>query len=214
MRRAIALSGIPGVMARIGLTIITLATGVGIGAGAMAVAHGGDTTQIHACVDNVSGLVRVVGPDDECQTGETPLDWNIQSPAGPQGEPGPVGLQGVPGANGDGIVAYAHVVVNLDDRDAPFHELDEANSLNVNLRSVSSSVRSWACFDLVNRPHGGIATVQPQFKSGSPLVTNIRASLTTTPGVACPFAFRDALVFVEQASHYSRVLKPFYVVFY
>ena len=37
-------------------------------------AHGGDPNLIHACINN-EGIVRIVGPDDECGKSETPRHW-------------------------------------------------------------------------------------------------------------------------------------------
>jgi len=54
-------------------------------------AHGGDTTQIHACVKAGSGNIRIVGANDVCASNETALDWSIQ---GIQGPPGPAGVSG------------------------------------------------------------------------------------------------------------------------
>ncbi len=39
-------------------------------------AHGGDTTLIHACVKTSSGSVRIVGANDTCNGNETALDWS------------------------------------------------------------------------------------------------------------------------------------------
>ena len=47
-------------------------------------AHGGDVAKIHSCV-NTQGSLRVVGANESCRIGETPLDWNIQGPQGPAG---------------------------------------------------------------------------------------------------------------------------------
>lgn len=60
-------------------------------------AHGGDPALIHACVNNSSGALRIVGSNDACRQGERALDWNIM---GPQGPAGPQGVQGDPGATG------------------------------------------------------------------------------------------------------------------
>jgi hypothetical protein len=55
-------------------------------------AHGGDTSLIHACVRNSNGQLRIVGPNDQCASSESPLDWRIQGEPGPQGPPGESGL--------------------------------------------------------------------------------------------------------------------------
>ena len=59
-----------------------------VGGGTWALAHGGDPDQVHACVNDESGAVRVVDTKDQCTRKETALDWSIQGPVGPQGEPG------------------------------------------------------------------------------------------------------------------------------
>jgi hypothetical protein len=37
-------------------------------------AHGGDRNLIHACINN-EGIVRIVGPNDECAKSETARHW-------------------------------------------------------------------------------------------------------------------------------------------
>jgi hypothetical protein len=37
-------------------------------------AHGGDPDLIHACISN-DGIVRIVGPNDNCAKSETPRHW-------------------------------------------------------------------------------------------------------------------------------------------
>lgn len=39
-------------------------------------AHGGDAGLIHSCVNNSSGTIKIVGPNDTCGTNEASLDWN------------------------------------------------------------------------------------------------------------------------------------------
>lgn len=56
-----------------------------VGGGSLALADGGEGSQIHACVANSSGFVRIVGADQACKPSETTLDWAIQGPAGPAG---------------------------------------------------------------------------------------------------------------------------------
>jgi hypothetical protein len=57
-------------------------------------AHGGNLSLIHACVNKNSGAIRIVGANSTCSLKETALDWGIVGPAGPQGDQG---LQGPPG---------------------------------------------------------------------------------------------------------------------
>lgn len=74
---------------------------------ATATAHGGnnDPNVVHACIGNVSKVVRIVGVSDVCLASphfvaETPAHWSIQGPQGPQGAQGPQGPQGTAGTNG------------------------------------------------------------------------------------------------------------------
>ena len=52
------------------------------GAPAAVYAHGGDVNLIHACVGKITGVVRIIAPTATCKSWESPLDWNIQGPAG------------------------------------------------------------------------------------------------------------------------------------
>lgn len=63
-------------------------------------AHGGNTALIHACVNNESGEIKIVGANSNCPRNFRTLDWNIQGPAGPIGPIGPVGPQGLQGPQG------------------------------------------------------------------------------------------------------------------
>ena len=63
-----------------------------------AFAHGGDPDLIHACVNNNSGEIKIVGPDESCKNNQYPLDWNIEGSTGPPGPPG--GPPGPPGLSG------------------------------------------------------------------------------------------------------------------
>ena len=73
------------------------------------------SSKIQACVEKKDGALRLIESGKSCKSSETPVSWNIQGPAGPQGmqgragiegpagpqgEQGPVGPQGVPGADG------------------------------------------------------------------------------------------------------------------
>lgn len=80
------------------VALITAGTAAAVGA------YGGDTTRVHACVSNGSGLVRIVGENGACRTDETAVDWNVRGPIGPQGpqgDAGPIGPSGPQGVQGD-----------------------------------------------------------------------------------------------------------------
>jgi hypothetical protein len=63
-------------------------------------AHGGNTALIHACVNNTSGEIKIVGANSNCPSNYRALDWSIQGPAGQQGLVGPVGPTGPMGPQG------------------------------------------------------------------------------------------------------------------
>jgi hypothetical protein len=50
---------------------------------------------INACVNSITGAVRIVSPTFVCKPPEVPLSWNVA------GQPGPPGQQGPPGEKGD-----------------------------------------------------------------------------------------------------------------
>jgi len=56
-------------------------------------------TEISACVGR-NGQVRIVDSIQNCKSQETPLQWNVQGPAGIQGDPGPAGPTGPQGPAG------------------------------------------------------------------------------------------------------------------
>lgn len=61
-------------------------------------AHGGDVTLIHACVNNRTGMPRIISATATCDASkETALDWGIQGPKGDKGDTGPKGPAGVLG---------------------------------------------------------------------------------------------------------------------
>jgi len=65
----------------------------------IASAHAGnnDPNVVHACINNNSNIVRIVGVSGSCLPPETPAHWDIQ---GPQGVPGTNGINGINGTNG------------------------------------------------------------------------------------------------------------------
>jgi hypothetical protein len=87
--------------------LLRLAFGIGglwaLLAPATASAHGGDPSLVHACVNNGSNNVRIVGASQGCLNSETARHWAItgpQGPAGPTGPQGPAGPQGDTGLQG------------------------------------------------------------------------------------------------------------------
>lgn len=75
--------------ARLGGLLTAFSLSLGLVSGASA--HGGDATKIHACVNNASGEVKIVGPSSTCHHNSTAVDWNVTGPQGPAGSQGPAG---------------------------------------------------------------------------------------------------------------------------
>ncbi|MDH3754107.1 MAG: hypothetical protein OEU32_09580 [Acidimicrobiia bacterium] len=80
---------------RIGWTLVlavpaALLAGLVIGGG-MALATHDDPNELHACVKDVSGAMRLVGSPDACRPQEQVVSWAIEGPEGPQGPQGPQG---------------------------------------------------------------------------------------------------------------------------
>ena len=69
------------------------------GAGTLVVAHGGDPTLVHSCV-NRDGEIRIVSATASCKREEVALDWNITGPIGATGPKGADGATGAKGADG------------------------------------------------------------------------------------------------------------------
>lgn len=121
----------------VGAVLIALFGGMVAVTGVLA--HGGNSTLIHACVNNNSGAIQIVGPNGTCNNGSSPLDWNQQGPpgpqgpqgpqgpAGPQGPQGPVGPTGSQGPQGPqgipGISGYQRISVSAT-QSGPFWEAD------------------------------------------------------------------------------------------
>src|SRR5215217_3701431 len=55
---------------------------------------------IHACINNSSGTIKIVGPTAACAANEQAVDWNAVGQPGPPGPQGPKGDKGDPGAAG------------------------------------------------------------------------------------------------------------------
>jgi hypothetical protein len=84
------------------LTVGTLLGVLAIPAVASAHAGNNDPNVVHACVGNVSKIVRIVGVGGSCVSrpallAETAVHWQVE---GPQGAPGTNGTNGVNGVNG------------------------------------------------------------------------------------------------------------------
>jgi hypothetical protein len=70
-----------------------------VGAATWVSAQGGPVVY-HACVNNSSGTIHMIAPDDSCNNNEQRVEWNSEGPPGPQGPPGADGADGAPGPQG------------------------------------------------------------------------------------------------------------------
>lgn len=71
---------------------LLLILAVFFGVTSVALAHGGNTSLVHACINKTSGAVRIVGANTNCNATENALHWSITGPRGPRGYQGPQGL--------------------------------------------------------------------------------------------------------------------------
>lgn len=72
------------------LSVAALLLGSMVGGGIVyAAAPSPPSNVIHACKNKKTGALRVVGATAKCHTGESPLEWNQQGPAGLPGTPAP-----------------------------------------------------------------------------------------------------------------------------
>jgi hypothetical protein len=106
------------------IAAVMLVTGV-----VVAGAHDGRPTRgvIHACVDDATGAIQIVGGNDHCGAGESPLDWNGKGPRGAQGPPGPAGETGFEHLT----VVTASKTVQLVSTDASDQRLGVASGFGV-----------------------------------------------------------------------------------
>lgn len=99
------------------------------GAAAWVSAHGGDANLIHGCVKNLNGSIRIVGDNDTCNNGETPLDWNQKNTPGLGGL-----IEDTTGAD------FTYVDLryrNLKGRDFSGSDLSNSNFAHANLNAVN-----------------------------------------------------------------------------
>ena len=87
------------------LILIAFVLGLIAGQVGVALAHGGDGSIIHACV-NKAGNLKIVGADEICSNGWTPLDWNAQGPAGRDGRDAVSSLAGQACDEGAFVVGF------------------------------------------------------------------------------------------------------------
>jgi hypothetical protein len=146
-----------------------MATGamfIALGGGAYALSGVPDSNGVfHGCVDNRTGLVRVVKSASSCHrprghgkhrdAGELAVSWNQQGRPGLPGQTGATGPNGALGPNGapGSALAYAHVLADGG--------VDPVNSKNVSSSNVSeTSAHSGSyCFrGLPFTPHSAVAT--------------------------------------------------------
>ena len=67
---------------------------------ALPAAQAADSGVLSACVARATGTMRLVDAGGTCRSGEAPVSWSIQGPAGATGATGAQGAQGVQGLQG------------------------------------------------------------------------------------------------------------------
>ena len=80
--------------------LVMLLAGIAIGFGASHILAQPANNTIHACVADNNGTVRIIAEGEVCKNNESPTQWAIQGPIGPQGPQGEVGPQGLQGDEG------------------------------------------------------------------------------------------------------------------
>jgi phage tail-like protein len=91
---------------------LALATVLAAAVSGVALAEPGDD-EVHACVNDASGAVRIA---DECRGSETELTWNRTGPQGPAGPEGPAGPPGPAGAAAEPATYLGSHALYLDGR--------------------------------------------------------------------------------------------------
>lgn len=95
-----------------GIWALVAVVGLALGVTGFALADGGGTNRVHACVKKASpnkGATRILGPNSRCRSNERSVHWSVRGPAGaagptgspgPSGSPGEIGNPGQPGEPG------------------------------------------------------------------------------------------------------------------
>lgn len=202
---------------------VALAFVLGLVAGQVGLvsAHGGDVALIHACVNDSSGTLKIVGADQECGNGWSPLDWNIMGPqgdpgpagpqgdpgpAGPQGDPGPAGPQGDPGPQGPAGAGVKTIsgIVNADGTaNAVTQQGFTSTRLGLGEYKIAFPAGTWASFPVMSvTPFGingayGNAVVLSALGFGNGSAEFVVRMSATTPGQTL---FDNAFMFIAAAS--------------
>ena len=93
-------------------TLALLAAGAVVATLSLALADGGSDPTYFACVNDGSGILKVVSASTECAHNEYKIEWNQQGPAGPPGVQGAPGEAGQDGANGTSQAFVMHTGFN------------------------------------------------------------------------------------------------------
>ncbi|MGI9643142.1 MAG: hypothetical protein ACR2N9_10190 [Acidimicrobiia bacterium] len=161
------------------ILIIFGAAGVLVGVFAVATAlatH--DANTIHGCVNDRSGVLRVVADPGDCRRSESALDWNVQGVAGQDGADG---AQGPAGA----AVAYAHVRAD--------GTVDQ-DSGNITVSRSTLNSAGVYCIDVTDATaHVAVASLDSRANVGGSVQAGVFAAS------ACPAGSRD--IFVITRSH-------------
>jgi hypothetical protein len=97
-------------MPRVALLVAGLVAGFGLGAGAIAtVALTDDGAELHACVANNTGVMRLVDAGVTCYSNEHATAWSATGPAGASGVPGERGPSDMYVQEQDGVITHLNI---------------------------------------------------------------------------------------------------------
>ena len=154
----------------------SIATIVGVSA------HGGDSTRIHACVNDAGGL-RIVAAAESCKLNETPLDWSVQGAKGDTGLQGPKGDQGEPGPPGTfaGVFTSPNAAYTLSVTDTG---IQMAGPEGV-IRITSNGVELAGTLSKINLGNGGLTLdSQTALRLKSAVTLTAESTATEVKGTA------------------------------
>lgn len=163
-------------------------------------AHGGsnDPAMVHACIGNVSKVVRIVSVGGACIASppllaETPAHWPNAQVTGPQGPKGDKGDQGMPGTNGANGIDGASVTF------AGYFSGNQNGCANGGAIFVAGAVSAYVC----NGPSGNPSAARaegPCFNNFSRFVDCGNGTMTDTVTKLIWLQQADCLIPADWAS--------------
>ena len=169
------------------LAVVMLATGIGIGMGAMATAQ--SNTVYYACVGN-SGNVKMVKASETCKKNENRIEWNQR---GPQGLAGPAGADGADGADGTDGTEGPQGPIGATGAQGPLGQPGSAGSVGPAGADGVQGPAGPAGNQGVPGPQGAVG---PTGAQGEPGIV----SLSTLEGTACSIGSQAGTIGITTAA--------------